>query len=330
MLSKILAKLILAFGAGLPTATVRWLARLLGRAVFWIPAARRGLLLNAKHILGETSSPIERRSLALGVLDSFALAISDLVLSNRLWKDQLEGNVDTVPSNVEIENYDTFARLNDRETHRGFVMVTLHMGSYEAACMLLAQKRGGVTIVYHRDPAGFFEELRSRQRTRFPIEEKAIDTSPFFAVDLLQRLREGGTVLLAGEIAQRLHGESFPFLDGSAHFSLWPARLAVTAGVPVLPAFIVRTGVESYCIHIEDPVECQESDDPRAVMEKLVKVFESYVQRYPDQWLMVRPFWDDATAVNQNDPPGGQPPKNHPRESGRNPETRSASRSSHG
>ena len=118
--------------------------------------------------------------------------------------------------------------------------------------------------------------------------------------------------------AHRLHGEAFPFLDGTAHFSLWPARLAATAGVQILPAFIVRTGTERYRLHIEDPIDCHESDGPREIMEKLVKVFEIYVRRYSDQWLMVRPFWDDETTVNA---PGAR--------SDRNRESQSASQSSH-
>ena len=324
MVSKALAKLILAFGAVLPTPTVRWLARVIGRAVFWIPAARHGLLLNAQHILGADSSANERRNLAYGILDSFALAISDLILADRLWRHQINNAVDEPPANVEIENFEKFTKINEDARQRGLVMVTLHMGSYEAACMLLTKQREQVTIVYHRDPAGFFEELRSKQRTLFPIEEKPIDTSPFFAVDLLQRLRDGGTVLIAGEIAQQLHGENFPFLDGTAQFSPWPARLAVTAGVPILPAFIVRPGLESYRIHMEDAIHCSETDDPSQVMERLVKVFEVYVKRYPDQWLMVRPFWNESPAINQNDVN-----QNDPSESDRTPESRSATQSSH-
>jgi len=304
MVAKALAKLIVATGAVLPTQTVRWLARKIGRAVYWVPAAREGLLLNARHILGERSSHQQRRDLAHGVLDSFALALTDLVLAGRLWKADIGENEDSISSPVtdkfEVVQYENLERATRSANGSGFVTVTLHMGSYEAGCMLLARKRSPVTIVYHRDPAGFFEELRSRQRHRFPVEEIAIDSSPFFAVDLLQRLKSGGTVLLAGELAAQLHGEPFPFLDGTAHFSLWPARLAVTAGVPILPAFMVRARDNSLRIHLETPIECHEGDDPRAVMENLVPVFEDYVRRYPDQWLMVRSFWDESVETSNH------------------------------
>ena len=75
---------------------------------------------------------------------------------------------------------------------------------------------------------------------------------------------------------------------------------------------------------MEDAIHCSETDDPSQVMERLVKVFEVYVKRYPDQWLMVRPFWNESPAINQNDVN-----QNDPSESDRTPESRSATQSSH-
>ena len=66
MFSKLLANTLLALGAILPVSAVRWIADRVGRLVFYIPSARRGLLLNARRILGESSTQQARRELAVG------------------------------------------------------------------------------------------------------------------------------------------------------------------------------------------------------------------------------------------------------------------------
>lgn len=286
MFSRALARILLAITGTLPASWVRRLFVSLTPLIDWHPAARRGLRINARHLLGPDASPQRQRELSRGVLRSFGRALADLSLGQRLFREIESGRLPVeVVGGEHLEPY--FA------PGRGFVTVSLHMGSYEVACMMLSERKGEVTVVYHRDPSGFFEEFRSRRRGDFPIHEVAIDRSPYFGVELLERLRSGGAVLMAGELAAGTRGESFEFLGGEAHFSLWPARLAETAGVPVIPAFIARTDSGGFRMHLEPPLEPGDHDSPRDLMESLVSVFETYVKRYPDQWLMVRPFWPE-------------------------------------
>lgn len=282
MLSRILVRLVLVLGRVLPVRVARGLATGLGRLVYLLPAARRGLLDNARHILGPQATFARRRQLALGVLESFAQAILDLILGERLWK-----HLENRP--LEVVGRDNFDRAT--EGGNGFIALTLHLGSYEAGSRILTRQVGEVTLVYHRDPSRFFEELRSLQRRRNPVAELAIDRSPFFAIELRELLKNGGVALMAGEIAAGARGEPFRFFDGEARFSLWPARLAISAGVPILPAFTVKLPGGGFRCQLEPPVFPAGGQDPRRMMEPLVELFESMIRRYPDQWLMVRPFW---------------------------------------
>ena len=294
MFSKLLANTLLALGAILPVSAVRWIADRVGRLVFYIPSARRGLLLNARRILGESSTQKARRELAVLVLRNFAASVADLVLGSRVWNDEGEA-LWTVEG---AENFDVAT-----SGRRGFVALTLHMGSYELGCRIIARKTGDAAVVYHRDPSGFFEALRSRQRRASSIDEIAVDESPFFGIELLNRLKRGAVVLMAGELAAGPRGERFRFLDGEAHFSLWPARLAIAASVPILPAFTVRVSADRFRLHLEPIVEVHPDDDPRELTARLVQKFERFVRTYPDQWLMVRPFWKDdqqAAAPSYN------------------------------
>ncbi|MBI4583720.1 MAG: lysophospholipid acyltransferase family protein [Planctomycetes bacterium] len=292
MLSRALAAILLGSGSILPVSAGRWLAEKIGALVYLAPRARRGLLENARHILGGESTPAERRSLALAVLRNFGRSVHDLLVAHRRWK-----SVQELPLKViGRERFDGLAASG-----KGFIAASLHLGSYEIGSMVLAERCPSAAIVYHRDPAGFFEKLRSRQRALARLEEIAIDASPFFAIELSRRLREGGAILMAGELEARRRGERFRFLHGFANFSLWPARLAIHAGAPVLPAFTVREADGSFCLHLEEPLHPRPHEEPARFMARLVEVFERYVKKFPEQWLMVRPFWaeeeDEVTRL---------------------------------
>ena len=57
--SSLVARSLLVLTEILPDRTVRALAEGLAPLVYHVPAARRGLELNARHILGEKATPDE-------------------------------------------------------------------------------------------------------------------------------------------------------------------------------------------------------------------------------------------------------------------------------
>ena len=68
-------------------------------------------------------------------------------------------------------------------------------------------------------------------------------------------------------------------------------------GAPVLPVFVVMERSRKYRGVIEPPIYFNPSSrgDREAViregMAKLIKKFEAYIEKYPDQWYNFYPFW---------------------------------------
>jgi KDO2-lipid IV(A) lauroyltransferase len=245
------------------------------------PGLRSSLLKNAAHILGESSSPSARADLARGVLASFGRFLVEFVSP-----DASSPRQDLAANTVGREHFEAAAAPG-----KGIIACTLHMGNYELASMELAALRRNVAIVFNKERIGFLERIRSRRRTQKHLDEIVIDTSRFFGVEALARLRENGIVLLAGDQVKARDGERFSFLHGTAPFSLWPARLSLASGAPILPAFNVRKSDGSYCLQLEPPIFPTEGASSREILEELVSVFERYVSKHGDQWLMIRKFW---------------------------------------
>ena len=269
--------------AVLPVEWLYSMGRASARTLYlWVPGIRRALESNAQRLLGPGSSPLERRRHGIRVLEGFSRFFVELLTAP-----------DTYPSQAEflerVEGLDHAKQAWARG--KGVIGISLHMGNMELGPMLLRGLVGPMAIVYRKDPFGFLEAMRSRARRASEIEE--IDTgTALFGVRVLDVLRRGGFCFLAGDIGYpdpRRRGRAYPFFGEPAHFLAWPARLALASGAPLLPCFVLRDRDGSYYARIEAPIEpLGEVDD---LMRRLVSLYEGYVARHPDQWLILHPYW---------------------------------------
>lgn len=273
-------------GLLLPARALLAIAAGCSRCVFTLfPGVRRNLLSNARNILGVESSVSERRRLARGILASFARFIVEWVAPKCLAR----------PESIfeDLRGKEHFDRAVARGN--GVIAITLHMGNYELPGRELAALGHEVAIVFNRERISFLERLRSSSRREKNLAEIVIDESRFFAIEVYRRLKEGGIVLLAGDQVGAPDAQLFRFLHGNARFSCWPARLAASSGAMILPSFCTRAEDGSCRLAIEPPIEAGERD-PLDVMEEVVGVLARYLERYPDQWLMVHEFWLSETV----------------------------------
>ena len=82
-------------------------------------------------------------------------------------------------------------------------------------------------------------------------------------------------------------------------FPFGVAILAMATGAPVLPVFVVMGRNRKYKGIIESPIYFNPSSrqDRETViqegMEKLIKKFEEYIEKYPDQWYNFYSYWNE-------------------------------------
>jgi lauroyl/myristoyl acyltransferase len=263
---------------------VSWLYSM-GRAsartlYLWVPSIRRSLEANARLLLPD-ATPLERRRHGIRVLEGFSRFFVELLTAP-----------DTYPAQADfLARVEGLERAKDCwERGKGVIGISLHMGNMELGPMLLDGVVDNMAIVYRKDPFGLVEAMRSRARQAHNIRE--IDTGTrLFGVQVLEILRQGGFCFLAGDLGfpDARRGRLYPFLGQEAPFLIWPARLALASGAPILPCFVLRDARGEYFARIEEAIEpTGEVDD---LMRQLVAVYERYVRAYPDQWLILHPYW---------------------------------------
>jgi KDO2-lipid IV(A) lauroyltransferase len=100
-------------------------------------------------------------------------------------------------------------------------------------------------------------------------------------------------------------GAFVPFFGHMACTASGMARVALKTGATVLPGFMVwEESEQKYILRFGEAIEIVSTgDDERDVLENTARftaVIESWVRRYPDQWLWVHRRWKTR--------PEGEPP----------------------
>lgn len=79
-----------------------------------------------------------------------------------------------------------------------------------------------------------------------------------------------------------------PFLGGSIRLATGAARMALTAGAPLLPVFTVRRDDGVFDVTIRAPLAADSAQDRdtqvKSILSSYATVLEPYVKEFPDQW----------------------------------------------
>jgi KDO2-lipid IV(A) lauroyltransferase len=75
-----------------------------------------------------------------------------------------------------------------------------------------------------------------------------------------------------------------------------PAAIACRRGIPLLPAYCRRDGLDRHTVHLDPPIhppapeECAGKDGTQELMQRVIDRFELFIRSHPDQWYAFRPI----------------------------------------
>jgi KDO2-lipid IV(A) lauroyltransferase len=185
---------------------------------------------------------------------------------------------------------------------KGAICITPHLGNWEMGGLLFSFKGGRLNVLTlderDVDTKSFREEMRRRRGIRnIYIDPK--DDSPMAVIDAVRALRENEIVAMLGDRIETQKTMDFDFFGRKTPFPIGVAILSMATGAPVLPVFVVMEKNRKYCGIIETPISfdsvSRESREAviRKGMGELIKKFEAYIEKYPDQWYNFYSFWEE-------------------------------------
>ena len=183
------------------------------------------------------------------------------------------------------------------ELGRGLVLVSAHVGNWEAAGHLLGDLGTPVNVVGVNWEVERVQNLYERQMSNKAFRFLTIDQSPLDTLALLAALRRNEIVALHGD---RFRGNDVlerDFLGKPARFPIGAYRLAAAAGAPVVQAFSVRERIRAYRFLAYPPMLPPPDPAMRDAffsegVSRYVERVEALVRKYPFQWYNFYPFWD--------------------------------------
>jgi KDO2-lipid IV(A) lauroyltransferase len=188
------------------------------------------------------------------------------------------------------------------EAGKGAICITPHLGNWEIGGLLFSF-RGGILNVLtlderDLDTRSFREEMRrSRGIKILYINPK--DDSPMAILDAVKALRRNEIVAMLGDRIESQKTMVFDFFGRKTAFPVGVAILAMATGAPVLPVFVVMGSNRKYKGIIEPPIYFNPSSRKNREtviqegMQKLIKKFEEYIEKYPDQWYNFYSYWNE-------------------------------------
>lgn len=212
-------------------------------------------------------------------------------------------STDNIRERVEFDNEAEWRRLVERLRGTGALILTGHFGNWELFAYANACYGFPVHIIHRRLRNVFIEAAITAQRERCGTRVIKKTTA---GLEVVRAIRKKGVVVAAvDQNASGRMGVFVPFFSRLASTSAGLAGLALTTGVPVVPAFLIReNGSWKHRIIILpliEPVRTgNQAENIRATTAKFTAVFQRMVEQYPEHWLWIHKRWKRR--------PRGEPP----------------------
>jgi len=267
----------------------RPLARAAGAALGWMIY----LLLSRLRRVGQRNlamafpekSEAERDKILRGVYRSLGWQLAEFCRMQRYTAE----NAGKLIRYEGLENY-----LAARAKGKGVFVLTGHLGAWELSSFYHSLAGYPMSMVIRRldNPLvdAYVNGIRSMHGNRVIHKDD-------FARGLLTAMQQGETVgILMDTNMTPPQGVFVPFFGVQACTASGLARVALRSEAAVLPGFLVWDAAEKrYVLHFGPELELIRGGDAAENIVANTALFtatiESYVRRYPDQWLWVHRRW---------------------------------------
>jgi KDO2-lipid IV(A) lauroyltransferase len=181
-----------------------------------------------------------------------------------------------------------------RKGGRGVILFTGHVGAWELSSFALSIFGHPLSFLVRRIPNSRIEELIDRFRAS--RGNRTIDKR-FAAREMLQTLNQARTLGVLVDLNTLDREAVFvDFFGVKAATTFLVAKLALRTDALVLPVFAPWDKArKKFLLKIDVPLSFErtenEQDNILRLTQQLTKVVETYVRRYPDQWLWIHRRW---------------------------------------
>lgn len=186
----------------------------------------------------------------------------------------------------EVEGPGRAALDEARAAGRPIVLVTAHMGNYDAVRGKLSREGFPMAALYRpmENPAFHAHYLKAIST----IAEPVYPTDGRGITALVRHLKDGGIIGIVADVGST-KAPLLEFFGRPAHTPLSAAEWAAKYDAAMIPVFGLRQPDGfSFRIHVAEPIP---NGEPAAMMQRYNDVVEQMVRAHPEQWFWVHRRW---------------------------------------
>ena len=196
----------------------------------------------------------------------------------------------------QIQRYVTFEGTEHVEralSHgKGAIILTGHFGNWELLAASISATVAPLTPIVRALRSTRLNALVTSYREKAGYTTIDRDTGVRHALRCLKRNELLGIV---ADVDTTVSGVFVDFLGRHAYTPYSPVAIALKTGAAILPSFIIRQPDGSHHAIIEPPLVLKrtEAKEKELVIntQRFTKIIESYVRRYPAQWIWMHRRW---------------------------------------
>jgi KDO2-lipid IV(A) lauroyltransferase len=231
-------------------------------------------------------SDAERERLARGTFESIGRHLGFVTHLPKMTADEVHEHIEIVNPERILDAY---------ASGRSLVIFTAHFGSWELVHHLAGMHGYQLDIIVRPIDNPLIEKFVNDFRTKFGNQTIPKARAARTAIKLLLKKKAVG--ILTDLNSQPPDGIFVPFFGIPAATSTAAVRLAHATDSIMLPVFMVWDDrKEKYVAYFEPWMEVGKTGDGEAdiriVTEELTALTETYVRRFPEQWLWVHKRWN--------------------------------------
>jgi KDO2-lipid IV(A) lauroyltransferase len=275
VLNKLIVKMVLYLFKKVPLLTLESFARLSASLSYpLLKKRKRFALANLNLVFGERLSSLAKKKILKQNLFLFTRGLLEIGKSLYLPPDFFSTHF-----NISGEEYLKALYLKGK----GVIAISAHMGNFPLLTIYLALKGyhvAAIAKIPKRGPLTQILKLFSKKFGLYFIQAREGKKSVHLA---RRHLQQGGFLFLQIDQNAPRHRAMIPFFNHCVPTPRGPIILAQKTGASILPIFILDEPNFYHRVFIEPPLKLKGNIE--LSLKSLTQIVESYISRYPEQWL---------------------------------------------
>jgi len=269
--------------AYLPKRLCYLLASILGALTFGaVFSLRRIVTANISRVLSPQDYNGKLNKTVRGVLSSTFKNYLDLVRIPRLAHDDMMNMINV----TGIHNLEKAVSKGN-----GVILFTAHLGSFDTAFQVFSKYSTQITVVVEPIEPPILLDYVSAIRKRLGLN--ILPARAGALKQIFKLLRKGEMLLFVLDRDTAGARVQSPFFGEETSMPAEAVKIAMRTGAALVPVFNSRRADGNYNLYVEPEIDVLRNGNGSLEknMERIARVMEKYIRRFPEQWVVLEPIW---------------------------------------